>query len=97
MLSTGQRTKQGVIARHVLTFNVNIVAIQNVLMETSWPARGFKTGSDDMMTLLLSIIVLISSSVFLILLLCKEPKKEKNYTLYALASMNANIWRKDKK
>ena len=27
----------------------------------------------------------------------EEPKKEKNYTLYALASMNANIWRKDKK
>lgn len=50
-----------------------------------------------MMTLLLSIIVLISSSVFLILLLRKEPKNEKNYTLYALASMNANMWRKDEK
>lgn len=48
-----------------------------------------------MMTIMLSIIVLTSSSVFLILLLRKEPKKEKNYTLYALASMNANIWRKD--
>ena len=48
-----------------------------------------------MMTIMLSIIVLISSSVFLILLLQKEPKKEKNYTLYALASMKANIWRKD--
>lgn len=48
-----------------------------------------------MMTIMLSIIVLISSNVFLILLLRKEPKKEKNYTLYALASMNANIWRKD--
>ena len=48
-----------------------------------------------MMTIMLSIIVLTSSSVFLILLLHKEPKKKKNYTLYALASMNANIWRKD--
>jgi len=48
-----------------------------------------------MMTMMLSIIVLTSSSVFLILLLRKEPEKEKNYTLYALASMNANIWRKN--